>query len=220
MRQKIVDQDHLPRLLQSRLFFELDIWTLNNEQSQLTKLLCWKQLPCFLIYTSRHFTPGAHQTESFSVQGSPCPKLPQQSGRYFWDQCIVFWSQCLSSVLQAIIKIGLISASWGIINFCIQEHKSWISWKCSNHSEWIVAKMWAGTQVQRRYTSWWTFTGHHNFLHKIHHNVVNYIAILLCLIICLATRDMRFFCWKKHVWFAQWQNKFKLQTLLKNQGTK
>ena len=182
----------MPRLLQFRLFFESDIWILNNEQSQLTKLLCWKQLPCFLIYTSRHFTPGAHQTESFSVQGSPCPKLPQQSGRYFWDQCLVFWSQCLSSVLQAMIKIDLISASWGIINFCIQEHKSWVSWKCSNHSEWIVAKMWAGRQVQRRYTSWWTFTGHHDFLHKIHHNVVDDIAILLInLFICLKTRDER-----------------------------
>lgn len=157
-----------------------------------SKLLCWKQLPCFLIYTSRHFTPGAHQTESFSVQGSPCPKLPQQSGRYFWYQCIVFWSQCLSSVLQAIIKIDLISGSWGFNNYCIQEHKSLISWKCSNHSEWIVAKMWAGRQVQRRYTSWWTFTGHHNFLHKIHHNVVDDIAILLInLFICLKTRDER-----------------------------
>ena len=115
--QQIVHQDHLQGLLQFRLLFESVIWTLNNEQSQLTKLLCWKQLPCFLIYTSRHFTPGAHQTESFSVQGSPCPKLPQQSGRYFWDQCIVFWSQCLSSVLQAMIKIDLISANLGIIYF-------------------------------------------------------------------------------------------------------
>ena len=116
---------------------------------------------------------------------------PNRVAEIFWDQCIVFWSQCLSSVLQAMIKIDLIPASRGIIIFCIQEHKSWVSWKCSNHSEWIVAKMCAGTQVQRRYTSWWTFTGHHNFLHKIHHNVADIAILLINLSICLRTRDER-----------------------------